>query len=611
MITDVRLHGITGNDIEYHAIAAGVDVSQLYLFATPGSGNREFRFFAGDNEFALTRTGITFQGNGGSFCEYMFGVEQPISDLVKGDILNRLAMYGTYETGEGIAFGDSSRGIHTFDRIFLEGHAVCNYFFFVNSAAVSGSVRNQQQEIVRLLGKAVKRAPAVGREEDYAIIAEFHALLGDPAAQIFLFKLVNRKHRQYRDTFQDLYFRTKTISDDEFARLNDLAAALGVDSYQQERIRIDVMYRHRDNRRVVDEYRSILVGCHTRGSINRLENARLTRLKTLSVRNRIPEPLFYTLDEMLKKDKKMVDVERDYISETRQVLEGLFLHEREIESALDAEDIARLLFAKKKAVENRDHAFEELLLDATKACDEKMRDGGDIALLENFSRIITFFDRYDTTSSIINQLAFMEGIRISADMLRSLLGNRHEFETLRPGLFEELFIAGLFENKYLGNYGRKKVRLLVAGLAAVEEGQLTTKGLLDELQVIDREERLYLLLLEHVRDRIRTLYSRYATREEQNALKREVTEELHHKGLLRGEMPDHVFQETILTIKKEAVYLHTLLPEIVSSRDVALREDFLENSGLDRFYVEELEREYFELNDLPIDDLYRIRKGLN
>ena len=34
--------------------------------------------------------------------------------------------------------------------------------------------------------------------------------------------------------------------------------------------------------------------------ISNLDNARLTRLKTLSVRNKIPGALFYTLDEMLK-----------------------------------------------------------------------------------------------------------------------------------------------------------------------------------------------------------------------------------------------------------------------------------------------------------------------
>jgi len=64
-----------------------------------------------------------------------------------------------------------------------------------------------------------------------------------------------------------------------------------------------------------------------------------------------------------------------------------------------------------------------------------------------------------------------------------------------------------------------------------------------------------------------------------------------------------------LTSRKEAIYLHNLLPKIVAERDVSLREDFLDNSGLDRFYVEELEREYFELNDLDMENLYLIRKG--
>jgi uncharacterized protein (TIGR04442 family) len=59
------------------------------------------------------------------------------------------------------------------------------------------------------------------------------------------------------------------------------------------------------------------------------------------------------------------------------------------------------------------------------------------------------------------------------------------------------------------------------------------------------------------------------------------------------------------------MYLHTLLPTIILEKNVGLREDFLENSGLDRFYVEELEREYYEKNELDMEDMYQIRKGLN
>jgi uncharacterized protein (TIGR04442 family) len=118
------------------------------------------------------------------------------------------------------------------------------------------------------------------------------------------------------------------------------------------------------------------------------------------------------------------------------------------------------------------------------------------------------------------------------------------------------------------------------------------------------------MLLSHVKERIRNFYSRYNTRGEQEALCTEIEEELQNKGLLaNGGIPRNLFRDVVVNIKKEAVYLHNLLPRIVAEQDCALREDFLDNSGLDRFYVEELEREYFELNGLELEDLYRIRKG--
>jgi uncharacterized protein (TIGR04442 family) len=613
MQKDIRLHGLIADKIEYYAIVAGSDAHQRFFF-NQRDDNNELSFFSPGNEFIIGADGVSYRGNGGSFCEYMFGVDQPISDLAKGDVINRLVIYGArYDNGLGLLeFSDTTSGAQSFEKIFFDGNAVYNYFFFINSEKISGLIKQQQEEIVKILGKAIKRAVAVGEEDDNGIIKEIYDLLHDHRAHLFLFKMINTKHLEYRNLFKSLYFRNKKISDEEFAQLSTLAGSNDIDRYQQERIRIDVMYKHPDNRRIVDEYKNILITCNRRGEINKLENARLTRLKTLSVRNKIPGALFYTLDEMLKKDKKMVDLEENiYISETRQILEGIFLSERQIESTVDREDMIKLLSAKKKAAENRDHTFEEILLDASKACDEKIRDGADISLLEGFSYIITYFDRYDSTSSIINQLAFMENVKISEEMLRSLLGNKVEFDLLKPGLFEELFISGILENKYLGNYGRKKVTNLVRGLRLIEEKRLATPALQDKLIGINAEERIFHTLLEHVRERIRNFYSKYTTKADQELLQREVTDELKHKKLIDQSMTEELFNEVILTIKKEAIYIHNLLPTIIAKKDIALREDFLENSGLDRFYVEELEREYYELNDLNMEELYQIRKGLN
>jgi len=614
MHKDIRLHGYVAKYIEYFSIAAGVDAHKCYFFHTDQNDDDQIRFFSPGNEFILGPEGVSHQGCGGSFCEYMFGVDQPIADLAKGEVINRLVMYGAlYDTLTGaLKFHDRTDAFQSYEKIFFDGNAVCNYFFFLNSPKITGPLKKQQEQILKLLGKTIKRSIAIGEENDNAIIDEVFPLLRDIKAQFFLFKLINKRHQEYCNLFKSLYFKCKKIADADFAALTSLAARYGIDRYQQERIRIDVMYKHPDNRRIVNEYKNILISCNHKGEINKLENARLTRLKTLSVRNKIPGALFYTLDEMLKKDKKIVDLEEsNYISETRQILAGLFLSSHQIESAIDRDDMLKLLFAKKKAAENRDHTFEEVLLDVSKVCDEKIRDGADISLLEGFSHIITYFDRYDSSSQVINQLAFMENVRITEEMIRSLLGSKGEFDLLKPGLFDELFITGVRENKYVGNYGRKKVKALAKGLKLIEEKRLTTADFLQQLQAINDEERMFLLILGIVRERIRNFYSKYSTKADQELLIREITADLRHKKQLDREIHEEIFHEVILAIKKEAVYIHNILPTIIAEKNILLREDFLENSGLDRFYVEELEREYFALNNLDMEELNEIRKGLN
>jgi uncharacterized protein (TIGR04442 family) len=332
----------------------------------------------------------------------------------------------------------------------------------------------------------------------------------------------------------------------------------------------------------------------------------------LSVRNKIPGALFYTLDEMLKKGRNLTNREElDYLASTREVLEGIFLREKEIESRIDRDDMLKLIKAKKSAMENRDHSFDQLMLDASKACDEKIRDGADPSLLDGFSYVITYLDRFDSVANLVSQLAFMENVRVTEEMLRGLMEHKAAFDNLQKGCFQELFILELFQNAYLGRFGRRKVTTLMDGLASIEARQASIEDLHLRLNGIDQEERISIVLLEHVRDRIRNFYSKFSTKADQEALRREVTEELRTKKFIQAELPDHLFNETIFTIKKEAMYLHSLLPSIVSEHNVGLREDFLENSGLDRFYVEELEREYYEKNGLDLEELYKIRKGLN
>jgi uncharacterized protein (TIGR04442 family) len=613
MHKDIRLHGQTGDHIEYFVMVVGTEAYQRYFFNIVQE-EEQLRIFSPGNDFIITPEGISYQGNGGYFCEYMFGVDLPSSDLVKPEIINRLVMYGARadESSGTVRFSDRTAGSESFENIFFEGNAVCNYFFFVHSNLLSRKLKSQQEELVRCIGKVLKRSAAVGEERDDVLISEIFPLLKDKEAQLFVIKLINRNHREYRDLFRQLYFRNKKISDEDFTRLTNLASRHQIDRYQQERMRIDVMYRHPANKPIVDEYRNILLACNAKGEISHIDNARLTRLKTLSVRNKIPGALFYTLDEMLKKGRNLVrQAEQDYIAATREVLEGIFLREKDIESLIDRDDMLALVKAKKKAMENRDHSFDQLMLDASKECDEKIRDGVDPSLLDGFSYVITYLDRFDSVSNLVCQLAFMENVRVTEEMLNGLLEHRAAFENLREGCFVELFIRELFANSYLGRFGRRKVRTLLDGLDAIENQTGSIERLTEQLKEIDQEERISIILLEHVRDRIRNFYSKFSTKADQEALRREVSEELRTKKRIRNDIPVHLFNEIIFTIKKEAMYLHSLLPTIVSEQNVGLREDFLENSGLDRFYVEELEREYYEKNDLDLEGMYQIRKGLS
>ena len=74
-------------------------------------------------------------------------------------------------------------------------------------------------------------------------------------------------------------------------------------------------------------------------------------------------------------------------------------------------------------------------------------------------------------------------------------------------------------------------------------------------------------------------------------------------------MPQKLFDKTLLDLRKESFYLNHLLPAIIEKKDINLREDFLKNSGLDRFYIETIEKEYFEDKGFDSTALEQIREG--
>ena len=89
-------------------------------------------------------------GTGGSLCEYMFGVDLPLKDLLRKDVSNRLVMYGAfYDKTDNITFTNTTGGKESFDHVFLTGNAVSNYFFFVHSS-FQKEIQDIQRDILKI-----------------------------------------------------------------------------------------------------------------------------------------------------------------------------------------------------------------------------------------------------------------------------------------------------------------------------------------------------------------------------------------------------------------------------------------------------------------------------
>lgn len=611
MIQDIRLHGQVNEKVEYFVTVAGHNISNRYFHEMGERDGSPFvRLFSSGNEFQINSTGISYRAFGGSFCEYMFGIDLPKKDLIKKDVLNRLVMYGAVYSPETerITFTEDLYGEEGFEHVFFNGHAVGNYHFFVHSDAVGESRRKRQERILRAVGKYLKHSEKVGKGDDNGLVRDLFLDLKEEDSILFLIRLVHRYHDEYYRLFKDLYWKNRAIDDEGALKLSMLAQLYSIDRYQQERIKIDVMYKHPENKRIVDEYKGILIDCAHKNELDHQDMAKLTRLRTLSIRNRISLNLFDTLDELLLKGKKIKEYhEPEHIRETRAIFEGLFL-KGHTGGHMNDEDLVKLLRAKHQSIMHRDNAFEEILLETCRLTDEKAMESNDMSIFESFGYIVTFFDRFDTTYATLSKVSFMEDAEVREDQIRSLLGNKKAFDEIQPGLFNDLFIVSALQNKYMTSYGRLKVATLNRGILDVEEGNASIKEVLERLNEIIREEGFYADVHSFMKEKIKKFYSDLSDKESQDQFIAESWKEMLDKGLISGKVPEKVFRNAVINIRKEAYYLNNMLPVIIAGNNSKLREDFLDNSGLDRFYVEDLEREYFEKNNLNTSLLDRIRK---
>ena len=605
MISDLRLHGRIG-PAEYFAFVGGASAFNTYFYE---EGPSSIRFFSKGNEFTMTDEGIHYKGTGGSFCEYMFGVEKPLKDLVKKTIANRLIMFGAFpDKDEKVIFTNDTEGRESFYRLFFQGHAVKNYYFFVSSD-YSGDYKKRQKNILRAAGKFLKRTNLIAEDLDTELLDGFLTELKEQNSTVFIFKLIHNENRKLYRAFTNFYSDKRLLSHSDELFIEDIAARHDIDRYQQERIKIDIMYRHPDNKRVVDEYRDLLLSGISKDTFQHSEFARLRRLRTLGIRNNIPSVLFDTLDELLLRGRKIQEIEEpDYLRETRSILQSLFFKDPSLKKHIINEDIVRLIKAKQMAYSEGDKGFEQILLDTVRACDEFARENNDFSLFEEFTSIVTYFDRYDNVHTLLSQLAFMENVAFTEDSLRSLIGNKKEFDKLDIRLFDDTFIRELLNNKYITGYGRRKINAISKGIKKISAGDASLKDIITELNMIADGEILYRHVHAALKERMRSFFSGLDTKKGRDKIREDIARELAEKGIV-NEVSKRLFDKVFLDLRKESFYLNHLLPLIIHNKDTALREDFLNNSGLDRFYVEIIEKEYFEKRSLDVSLLELIREG--
>lgn len=604
MIRAIVHQGFIGSDIEYFAAVTGPDVDRRFFFEQISTGRGEVvRYFGGNSEVVLNPEGVRFRGNGGIFGEYMFGGHLPVGDLLNDQVFNRLVLFGAtadHATHE-LRFTSNTEGFESYESLFRNGNAVANYFFFLDDRKRLRDVADRQEQTLKQIGRLLKRSERVGKGQFLALAHELLDALGEPESTLAIVRIVQRGHQRLYEICRERYVNEHVLVIGEGAQVGEELPG-SVDPYQRERIQIDVIYHHPDNQTLIDEYKRVLASCA--GSIiGPSARARLMRLRTLALRNEVPPSIFDTLEEIVLQDRPTTthDADPDYIRSTREILVG-FLLGKNITRKLSALDLVQLMENKQKAAANRDQTFEELLLDTGRLIDEIGREEEDFERLESFGELITLFDRIDHSTTLVNKLAFMDDVELSTEQVRSLVGNMQIFEKLRRGLFQQLFIDPIVSNEYALAYGKKKLYALTLGLISIENNEASIADVTQSISQINRAERAYFAIYRISRKRMSNFYLELNTAEGRETFRREIRAEIAHDEHLKDVqdvVTEPLLEEVITKIRLEAFYINQLLPKIIDEQDAKMRNDFLSNSGLDRFQIEELESEYFEMRAFP------------
>jgi uncharacterized protein (TIGR04442 family) len=148
------------------------------------------------------------------------------------EIANRLIMFGAFlDTSERVVFTNDVEGRESFYRLFLQGHAVKNYYFFVSSD-FSGEYKKRQQDILGAVGKFLKRTYFITENMDTSLLASFLSELGEKHSQVLIFKLIHAGNQEFYKAYSGLYAGERSLSANEELYMEEIVARCSIDRYQ-------------------------------------------------------------------------------------------------------------------------------------------------------------------------------------------------------------------------------------------------------------------------------------------------------------------------------------------------------------------------------------------
>ncbi|MCX7990948.1 MAG: TIGR04442 family protein [Proteobacteria bacterium] len=575
MLKKLIFEGVINHRVSYTFYAYGEDVYSRVFYQYDKDSGIE-RFFSKGFGFTVFDDRIAYRGFGGSFCNYMFGVERPFKDLIKPEVKNRLIMFGaTQRDSETIEFTDLISGEESYLNIFSEGNAVTNYFFMVIDKKEHKNIGKRQEEILKKLGKTLKRTELVKEENDLELIKLIHTVINEKDVLIILFKVYDIL---VKSLWNLLSKGELTVAEQE--RMKEIEKHL--EKYQIERIRVESIYQNEENQNMVNEYVSLLL--KREKNMSEEDESRLKKLRLSLIRNGIPESILDGLERSMKTTAFSTRTE-----DIKEILDSFIST-----GIISDEDIIRLILAKRKSLVNRDMSFEQTFLDAGRIIDEKVSKEGDFLLMEGFNKVITYFDRFDTTYQLLTKISFVPETEITENHLRSLIGNYKVFEELKKGLFFEVFFSDLYRDPYLTNYGKKRLSFLEKQIPLIVSDETMLTPSFYALKNLMQEEIYFYKIIRIIKENFWEVFSLWGEKDldmdyyiskVQERLKEELGEDVY--------IPKYLWQEVFWHIKKEVFFITQVLPKISEEKNLELKEDFIANSGIDRFYAEELEKSYY------------------